>query len=85
MAAKLEEISAIVCRVGKLESVRPVEDFYAAGFSSVHALDLLLELESACSVSIPDDDFISARTPEALHRLVTRLQSGNGALAAAEG
>lgn len=74
MNDELAQVTALVCRLGKLGSVGPEEDFYEAGFSSVSALELLLELETAFGVSISDDDFIASRTPRALCTLVTRLR-----------
>ena len=57
-----EHIVDIVCKVGKISGIGPDEDFYEAGFSSISALELLLELETAYVVSIPDDWFIAARS-----------------------
>jgi acyl carrier protein len=74
MTNRLEDITAIICRVGKLPGIAASEDFYAAGFSSISALELLIELESACAVTIPDEQFIVSRTPEALHTLIAQLQ-----------
>jgi acyl carrier protein len=72
----LETITRTVCRIGKLPALRPEEDFYAAGFSSINALELLIELESTCAVSIPDDRFVTARTAQDLHTLIHQLQQG---------
>lgn len=72
----LDELRHVVCRVGKLESIGADDDFYDSGCSSVRALELLLELENAYGVSIPDDEFIAARTPRALHVLIMRLRKG---------
>src|SRR5271165_1745087 len=71
-----DQVTAVICRIGKLPRVDPDEDFYKAGFSSISALELLLELESACEVSIADDQFIAARTPRALHALIRSLKNG---------
>ena len=65
--------------VGKISRVNPDDDFYDAGFSSINALELLLELESACEVSIPDDEFIAARSPRALSTIIDRLKAGAAA------
>jgi acyl carrier protein len=70
MMDQAELIRSIVCRVGKLGALRPDEDFYDAGFSSVSALELLLELEAECGVTIPDDLFVTARTVRDLHSLI---------------
>jgi len=70
MSPSIDEICLVVREVGGLPGLTPDEDFYDAGFSSVRALDLLLELESRFGVSVPDDGFASARTAEALLTLV---------------
>jgi|APFre7841882793_1041355.scaffolds.fasta_scaffold279285_1 acyl carrier protein len=71
---ELQEVIAIVCAVGGLPGgLAPDEDFYAAGFSSIRALQLLMELESRYDVSIPDDDFIAARCASDLQTLLNRL------------
>jgi acyl carrier protein len=76
VSADLERVSTLICTVGKIAPIDPDADFYEAGFSSVSALQLLMELEDAFGVSIPDDQFITARTPRALHEIVVGLQQG---------
>src|SRR5262249_35782393 len=71
---ELQRVSEIVCRIGKLARIEPGQDVYAAGLSSVSALELLLELETAFGVSIPDDLFVASRTPRALARVVAALR-----------
>jgi acyl carrier protein len=68
----LDQIQAIVCRVGKLADIEPDEDFYHAGLNSLGALTLLLELEAEFGLSIPEDQFVAARTVRELHALVAR-------------
>ena len=75
MNPPLDRVTATVCRVGGLPAVGADDDFYAAGFSSVRSLELLLELETEFGVSVPDDAFIAARTPAAVAALVSRLQT----------
>jgi acyl carrier protein len=58
---------------GRMKKLGPTEDFYDAGFSSLSALQLLLELEEAFNVTIPDDEFVAARTCASLHNLISRL------------
>ena len=70
MSDDLQRIVAVVCEVGKVSGIGPDDDIYDAGFSSINALQLLMELESAFEVSIPDDDFINARTSRALYAVV---------------
>jgi acyl carrier protein len=67
------QVSRIVCETGKLSRIDPNQDFYNAGVTSVVALSLLMELESAFSVSIPDDKFIAARTVNALASVIAEL------------
>jgi acyl carrier protein len=71
---QIAELQDVICRVGNLERIDPEELLGEAGFSSMNALELLLELESAYQVSIPDDRFISARTPRDLFDLMTELR-----------
>jgi acyl carrier protein len=72
MPDQLDQIRALVCRVGKLRHVEADEDFYNAGLNSVAALTLLLELEAEFGVSIAEDQFVAARTVRELHGLVAR-------------
>ena len=69
----LEKIIHIVQTTGNVEKITASEDFYEAGFSSINALQLLLELEATFDVTIPDDEFVTARTCTALEALVSRL------------
>jgi acyl carrier protein len=72
----LEQIVHLVQTTGKIEKISASEDFYEAGFSSINALPLLLELEAAFDVTIPDDEFVTARTCTALAAIVSRLAQG---------
>jgi acyl carrier protein len=76
MATDLDQIRQVICRVGGLPAIGPDQDIYDAGFSSVSALQLLMDLEADCLVSIPDEQFTAARTPRELHRLIAALQGG---------
>ncbi len=73
MQPDINSVIAVVTNVGGIDAIEPDQDVFEAGVSSVDALQLLLELESAFNVSIPDQDFIGARTPRAMHELVVRL------------
>lgn len=75
MDQDLETITAKIREVGKVSGVGPDDDFYAAGFSSINALELLLGLEETFGVSVPDDKFIEARTPRALLQMITQLRT----------
>ncbi|MFN4260377.1 MAG: acyl carrier protein [Gemmataceae bacterium] len=70
----LERITAAISEIGKIPAVAPEQDIYDAGFSSVNALQLLFELEAFGEVSIPDEEFVAARTPRQLQEMLTRLR-----------
>lgn len=74
MTTEIDQVTAIILTIGNLPSIGPDDDIYAAGFSSIRAHQLLIELEETFQVSIPDDSrFPSARTPRALHGLIQEL------------
>ena len=70
MADQMEQVRSLVCRIGKLGPLGPDDDFYQAGFDSINVLALLLELEAEYGVSIPDEQFVAARTVRDLHALI---------------
>jgi acyl carrier protein len=72
----LDEVSAIVSRLGKVDTIGPDDDFYNAVFSSINALELLLGLEENFGVSIPDEQFIESRTVRSLSDMITKLRQG---------
>lgn len=74
MAEELNRIIQIICSVGNVSAISPDQDFYEAGVSSIASLTLLMELEAAFEVSIPDDRFVSARTARAIHEVVSGLR-----------
>ena len=74
MSTLSERVVAIIRRIGDLQSLDSDEDFYAAGFESVKALEVLLELEEEFAVTIPDDEFVKRRTARGLGDLVDHLQ-----------
>jgi acyl carrier protein len=71
----LGAIIEMISKVGGVASLEPDQDFYDAGFTSVMALPLLMEMEDQFQVSIPDDRFIQARTARALHQVVADLKA----------
>ena len=73
----LEQIIQLVQTTGKIQHIRSSEDFYEAGFSSINALQLLMDLEATFDVTIPDDDFVATRTCDSLHALISRLGKDN--------
>lgn len=71
---ELQRITEIVASVGQVTDISPDTTITQAGVDSIRMLTLLMELESAYDVSIPDDDFLQARTSSDLLALVIRLQ-----------
>jgi serine O-acetyltransferase len=69
----LQCVIEIISRVGGIGSVGPEENIYEAGFSSYRALELLLALEEEFGASLPDKEFMAARTPRAIVGLLDRL------------
>jgi acyl carrier protein len=78
MDATLEEVVRVVRETGGLKELNPDADFYDQGFSSVSALQLLIEVEEQFGVTIPDDAFVKARSARDLAALVSNLK-GSGA------
>ena len=76
MAGEIDRILSLIKETGGVNEVGLEDDFYEAGFSSVNALTLLLELETAFDVSIPDDKFVESRTPLALEVMIVGLKQG---------
>ena len=72
----LARVMAIVCEMGPIQDITADEDFYDAGFTSLSSLKLLLQLETEWDVSIPDEEFIVARSARSLAELVARLKDG---------
>jgi acyl carrier protein len=70
----LERVIQFISEVGGIGSLEPGTDLYQAGFSSVRVLELLLALEEEFHVTIPDKEFVAARTPGAIAGLIERLQ-----------
>lgn len=58
------------------ENADPQADLYLdLGMASVHALQLLTELEDRFGVQVPDDEFVEATSIEKLTGLVQRLSA----------
>ena len=74
----LERVTALIGRLANLTDLGPTDDIYDAGFSSIKALELLLELETEFDVTIEDDQFIAARTPVALATMTAQLREEQG-------
>ncbi len=69
-----ERIAEIVRGAGNLPSIAVDEDIYNAGLSSIKALQLLTELEAQFDVTLPDDEFVRARTVTALNQLIQSVR-----------
>lgn len=76
MSSDVEKIVEILQRVGEIESLAPDQDFYRAGIDSMKAMDVMLDLETEFGVTVPDDQFVKARTANALGDLVAGLRAG---------
>jgi len=72
----VERVIQLISELGGIGAVAPDTQIYQAGFSSVRVLELLLALEDEFHVTIPDQQFMTARTPEAIFGLIERLQEG---------
>ncbi|HTV57382.1 MAG TPA: acyl carrier protein [Verrucomicrobiae bacterium] len=71
----LQNVTEIVCRILNRDNLPADEDLYEAGLTSVMVLPLLAEIESAFQLTIPDADFLDARTPHALAQMIYRLRA----------
>lgn len=69
-------VAELVARIANIPAPRAEDDMYVAGLASTDALELLVELEDAFGISIPDDRFIEARTVGQLAGVVTELRAG---------
>jgi acyl carrier protein len=71
----LETIKEILCRLLSRDSIVDNEDIYEAGLTSIMVLPLLAEIEDTFQLTIPDDDFLQARTPLSLAQMIQRLRN----------
>jgi acyl carrier protein len=73
MSDHLDSLDAVLNAIRDVTGVnleQPDQDFYEAGVTSVQALPLLLELEERFRVSIPDDQFVAARSARRLSEMI---------------
>lgn len=73
MSDHLDSLDAVFNAIRDVTGVnleQPDQDFYEAGVTSVQALPLLLELEERFRVSIPDDQFVAARSARRLSEMI---------------
>jgi len=71
--ASLDAVLNAIRDVTGVNIVQPDQDFYDAGVTSVQALPLLLELEDRFQVTIPDDQFVAARSARRLCEMIQDL------------
>ncbi|MBS1118359.1 MAG: hypothetical protein H6Q90_587 [Deltaproteobacteria bacterium] len=64
-----------ICQLAKISVLGSDQDIFEAGLSSIQALQLLVELEEAFAVTLPDEAFVQARTVRALERLIRDRQA----------
>ncbi|MBK8646285.1 MAG: acyl carrier protein [Gemmatimonadetes bacterium] len=72
------QVLELVCRIGKLSGLSPRQDIFDAGFESIDSLELLVELEAAFDVSIPDEKYVECRTAEAIAAMIAQLAKEAG-------
>ena len=70
----MERVIQLITQLGGIDTLSPDANIYEAGFSSVRVLELLLSLEDEFGVSIPDKDFMTARTPRQISGLIDSLR-----------
>jgi acyl carrier protein len=71
----LAAVLDVIEQVTGVRGLSPDQDFYEAGVTSVMALPLLLDLEERFEVTIPDDEFITARTARTIVETIAQLRS----------
>jgi acyl carrier protein len=80
---ELDRITQIVSQIGGMPPLGPDDNIYRAGFASMKALELLVELEAQYDVAIQDDHFMKAQSPRDLTAMIAALRGGEGLQAAA--
>jgi acyl carrier protein len=70
----VETLKEILCRLLGRESIVEDEDIYEAGLTSIMVLPLLAEIEDTFKLTIPDADFLNARTPRTLAEIIHQLR-----------
>ncbi len=74
----LTRIQAMICSIGNLPEIEPDAILQDAGFSSMSVLELLIQLEETFDITIPDEQFMAARSARALYDLVVLLKKEQG-------
>jgi acyl carrier protein len=70
----LETLKEILGRFLSRESIVEDEDIYHAGLTSIMVLPLLAEIEDTFQLTIPDAEFLNARSPRALAQMIQQLR-----------
>jgi acyl carrier protein len=70
----IRTIKEILGRLLSQETIADRADIYEAGLTSIMVLPLLSEIEDTFGLTIPDNEFLDARTPAALAEMVQRLR-----------
>jgi acyl carrier protein len=71
----LVAVIEVIREIGGLSNtLQEDQDIYESGVTSVQALPLLMELEARFNVTIPDDRFISARSPRDLYAVIKEVK-----------
>lgn len=76
MSDHLDNLDAVLNTIRDVTGVSlvlPDQDFYEAGVTSVQSLPLLLELEERFRVTIPDDQFVAARSARRLSEMIQNI------------
>ena len=72
----VEQIRGMIASISRIPAERISLDadlYMDIGVVSVHALQLLSELENKFGIVVPDDEFVEARSVQALAELISRL------------
>jgi acetyltransferase-like isoleucine patch superfamily enzyme/acyl carrier protein len=69
----LRAVTDVICELVGIQQLQPDEDFYDAGLTSIMVLPLLAEIEDRFHVTIPQEQFLNARTPRALYSEIAGL------------
>lgn len=75
MSEVVDKVVEIIKRIGGIDTLEPDENFYRAGIDSMAGMDVMLDLETEFDLTIPDDQFVAARTANDLAALVERLRN----------
>jgi acyl carrier protein len=70
----VQTIKEILGRLLNQENIADQDDIYEAGLTSIMVLPLLSEIEETFGLTVPDSEFLDARTPAALAEMVQRLR-----------